>query len=162
MYARSRGWKGRGRGKKLEQRKLDRGEKREIQRWMSCVDGMSLPITRLSHRLFPSVFTQVPCLDILGPLWTHDHRRSRPTADHLRLSTSMQFYRSLLGIQSVKASTRGTSHLLHIIYDIPLPAALNKSTKSQHTDHGLVELILEFDPSSKRLVDAQVSQLSFR
>lgn len=79
-------------------------------------------------------------------------------ADNPRLSTSMQLYRSLLGIQSVNASVRGTSHLLRIVYDVPTPTALGKSTNGRPNElSSTAELILEFDPASKRLIDAQVS-----
>jgi hypothetical protein len=79
-----------------------------------------------------------------------------------RLATSMQFYRSLLGIQSVYASARGTTHLLHIVYDVPMsparPLARSVHQQSGKPDSETVELVLEFDPISRRLADAQVSK----
>lgn len=69
----------------------------------------------------------------------------------------MQLYRSLLGIQSVRASARGPSHLLHITYDAPTLARSNSGKAKKGAD--AVELVLEFDPASKRLLDAQVSYI---
>lgn len=58
---------------------------------------------------------------------------------HYRLTSSISFYRSLLGIRSVQAVSDTE---LHLEYDVP---------------QGPVILIMKFDELTKRLADAAVS-----
>lgn len=66
----------------------------------------------------------------------------QPTIDvlHLhRLTSSMSFYRSLLGIRSIRAVSETE---LHLEYDVP---------------QGPIILVMKFDELTKRLADAAVS-----
>ena len=65
-----------------------------------------------------------------------------------RYASSLGFYRTLLGIRSVRAVS---DRELHIEYDVPSigPSARNEKNT--------ITLILQFDPASRRLTNAHVS-----
>ena len=78
------------------------------------------------------------------PYWTLlDHPLNR-------LTSSLAFYRNLLGIHSVKAVS---DNELHLEYDV-------SSKTGQHPNNGekaAFKLVLQFDPATKRLANGYVS-----
>lgn len=118
---RSRSSRGNGRGKRLGLRRFEKDGKPATRRWTSCATGTC----------------GCPAASIHGKAdLIHSHR----------LTSSLAFYRSLMGIRSVKAVA---DHELHLEYDI-------RAKASQTADKGAVTLVLQFDPTMRRLANAHV------
>lgn len=111
---RSSGSLGSGREKRLVRRKSSRAVRPGTPRSTKCVDGKSNP---------------------LRVTWELTTTR--------RLSSSISFYKTLMGIRSVEAIS---DHELKLEYDLA-PESSNRH----------VALTLVFDPLTKRMIDARVS-----
>ena len=78
-----------------------------------------------------------------------------------RLSSSIQFYRSLMGITSVSASVApgGKQHLLHVRYDVPDGSASTASSplpRDGKSGKAQAELVLAFDATTRLLQGAEI------
>lgn len=74
-------------------------------------------------------------------------------ADSHRLTSSISFYKSLLGIKSVQAISESE---LHLEYDVSPSAPATRGASKQPISDSVI-LMLAFDPITKRLTNAEVS-----
>jgi hypothetical protein len=88
----------------------------------------------------------------------HDPSRPKTNAQYNRLSSSIAFYRKLMGIRSVRATTEGSLQVLHLEYDVqshPSPSSPLKERKAKEEGQA-VTLVLGFDETTRRLFNAKV------